>query len=40
VCHGDRLKPEVLAVLVHGHSIAEVSRMSLADAQEFMRVSS
>ena len=23
-CNGDRLKPEVLAVLVHGHSIADV----------------
>ncbi|GAA5152018.1 excinuclease ABC subunit UvrA [Microbacterium pseudoresistens] len=37
VCNGDRLKPEVLAVLVHGHSIAEVSHMSLADAQVFMQ---
>lgn len=36
VCNGDRLKPEVLAVQVHGHSIAEVSHLSLADAQEFM----
>ncbi|GAA1844703.1 excinuclease ABC subunit UvrA [Microbacterium koreense] len=35
VCDGDRLKPEVLAVLVHGHSIAEASRMSLADAHAF-----
>ncbi len=35
VCHGDRLKPEVLAVLVHGHSIAEASRLSLAEAQEY-----
>ena len=25
-CNGDRLKPEVLAVLVHGHSIADASR--------------
>jgi len=37
VCNGDRLKPEVLAVRVHGHSIAEVSHMSLAEAQEFMQ---
>ena len=34
-CNGDRLKPEVLAVLVHGHSIADASRLSLADAQEY-----
>ena len=36
VCNGDRLKPEVLAVQVHGHSIAEVSHLSLADARAFM----
>ncbi|MGY1551878.1 excinuclease ABC subunit UvrA [Microbacterium sp. A588] len=35
-CNGDRLKPEVLAVRVHGHSIAEVSHLSLADASTFM----
>ncbi|PZU27657.1 MAG: excinuclease ABC subunit A [Microbacterium sp.] len=35
VCHGDRLKPEVLAVLVHGRSIADASRMSLGDAQAY-----
>jgi len=35
VCNGDRLKPEVLAVLVHGHSISEASRLSLGDAREF-----
>ena len=35
VCNGDRLKPEVLAVLVHGHSIADASRMSLAEAQAY-----
>ncbi|MET0828537.1 MAG: excinuclease ABC subunit UvrA, partial [Microbacterium sp.] len=34
-CDGDRLKPEVLAVLVHGHSIADASRLSLADAQAY-----
>ncbi len=38
VCDGDRLKPEVLAVQVHGHSIAEVSHKSLAEAQEFMQL--
>jgi excinuclease ABC subunit A len=35
VCNGDRLKPEVLAVLVHGRSIADASRLSLADAQRY-----
>ncbi len=36
VCEGNRLKPEVLSVLVHGHSISEVSHLSLSDAREFM----
>ncbi len=35
VCDGDRLKPEVLAVLVDDTSIAAASRMSLSDAREF-----
>jgi excinuclease ABC subunit A len=35
VCNGARLKPEVLSVLVHGYSIADASRLSLADAREF-----
>ena len=34
-CNGDRLKPEVLAVLVHGHSIADASHLSLGDAQAY-----
>ncbi|MDD7930177.1 excinuclease ABC subunit UvrA [Microbacterium thalli] len=34
-CDGDRLKPEVLAVRVHDHSIAQVARLSLADAQAY-----
>ncbi|HET8928152.1 MAG TPA: excinuclease ABC subunit UvrA [Microbacterium sp.] len=34
-CNGDRLKPEVLAVLVHGRSIADASRLSLGEAQEY-----
>ncbi|MEH3088625.1 MAG: excinuclease ABC subunit UvrA [Microbacterium arborescens] len=34
-CDGDRLKPEVLAVLVHERSIADVARLSLADAQTY-----
>ncbi len=36
VCDGRRLKPEVLAVLVHGSNIADVSELSLSDAQAFM----
>ena len=35
VCHGDRLKPEVLAVMVHGHSIAEAAKLSLGDARKY-----
>ena len=36
VCKGKRLKPEVLAVLVHGASIADASQLSLSDARAFM----
>jgi len=36
VCDGKRLKPEVLAVTVDRHSIADVCDLSLADAYEFM----
>jgi len=36
-CHGDRLKKEVLGVTVGGKNIAEVSRLSIADAQAFFR---
>jgi len=36
VCEGKRLKPEVLAVLVHEHSIADVAELSLTDARQFM----
>ena len=36
VCHGKRLKPEVLAVLIHGYNIADVAEMSLADSRSFM----
>jgi excinuclease ABC subunit A len=32
VCHGDRLKPEALAVKIAGHNISEVARRSIADA--------
>lgn len=34
-CHGQRLKPEVLAVTVDGESIAGVTEYSLTDAQAF-----
>ncbi|WGD38617.1 excinuclease ABC subunit UvrA [Lysinibacter sp. HNR] len=36
VCHGKRLKPEVLAVTVGDKSISDVCEMSLSDAQKFM----
>lgn len=36
VCGGKRLKPEVLAVSVGGHSIADVSDLSLEDSFTFM----
>jgi excinuclease ABC subunit A len=31
-CHGQRLKPEVLAVRVHGHNIAAVNSMTIDEA--------
>jgi excinuclease ABC subunit A len=37
VCEGKRLKPEVLAVTVHGHNIADVAELSLLDAFDFMQ---
>jgi excinuclease ABC subunit A len=36
VCNGQRLKPEVLAVLVDGESISAVANLSLAGAHQFM----
>jgi len=36
VCDGKRLKPEVLSVLIHDHSIADVGLLSLTDARSFM----
>jgi excinuclease ABC subunit A len=36
-CDGTRLKPIVLAVTVHGKSIAEVSAMSISDCADFLR---
>jgi len=37
VCRGKRLKPEVLAVTVEGHSIADITELSLAEAHAFMQ---
>jgi excinuclease ABC subunit A len=37
VCEGKRLKPEVLAVTVHDHNIADVAELSLLDAFDFMQ---
>ncbi|MGN0778269.1 MAG: excinuclease ABC subunit UvrA [Aristaeellaceae bacterium] len=37
VCHGQRLKPEALAVTVGGMNLAQVSEMSIADARAFFR---
>ena len=34
VCDGQRLKPEVLAVLVAGHNISAIAELSLADAHQ------
>ena len=36
-CNGARLRPEVLAVKVTGHSIAEVCNISLGEASEFFK---
>ncbi|WP_092965560.1 excinuclease ABC subunit UvrA [Agromyces sp. CF514] len=36
VCDGKRLKPEVLSVLIHDASIADVGLLSLTDARAFM----
>ena len=37
VCHGQRLKPEVLAVTVGGISIAEFSSYTIKEAHEFLQ---
>ena len=31
-CHGQRLKPEILAVKVHGHNIAQINSMTIDEA--------
>jgi excinuclease ABC subunit A len=36
-CQGSRLKPESLAVLVGGHSIADVCQLPIREADEFLR---
>ncbi|MEP6853043.1 MAG: excinuclease ABC subunit UvrA [bacterium] len=36
-CAGTRLKPEILAVTIGGRSIAEVSALSIGEANEFFR---
>jgi excinuclease ABC subunit A len=36
-CEGTRLKPEILAVTVHGRSIAEVAALSIGEACEWLR---
>jgi excinuclease ABC subunit A len=37
VCHGARLRPEVLAVTVAGRNIAEVSSLTIGEAAGFLR---
>jgi excinuclease ABC subunit A len=37
VCDGSRLKPESLAVLVGGRSIADICRLPIRDCDEFLR---
>ncbi len=36
-CHGQRLKPEALAVTVNGRNLAQVSDMSILDARSFFK---
>jgi excinuclease ABC subunit A len=36
VCHGTRLKPEILAVKLNDRSIAEVTSLSIGDASEWL----
>jgi excinuclease ABC subunit A len=36
VCHGTRLKPEILAVKLNGRSIAEVTSLSIGDASDWL----
>ena len=36
VCHGQRLKPEILAVTIGGKNIAEITDFSISELSEFM----
>src|SRR3712207_9106728 len=36
VCHGTRLKPEILAVKLNDRSIAEVTNLSIGDASQWL----
>ena len=36
VCHGTRLKPEILAVKLNGRSIAEITGLSIGEASEWL----
>jgi excinuclease ABC subunit A len=36
-CQGTRLKPEILAVTIHGRSIAELAALSIGEANEWLR---
>jgi excinuclease ABC subunit A len=36
-CQGTRLKPEILAVTIHGRSIAELSALSIGEANEWLQ---
>ncbi|SDE64113.1 Excinuclease ABC subunit A [Blastococcus fimeti] len=36
VCHGTRLKPEILAVKLEGRSIAEVTNLSIGEASQWL----
>jgi excinuclease ABC subunit A len=36
VCHGTRLKPEILAVKLSGRSIADVTNLSIGEASEWL----
>lgn len=38
-CHGSRLKPEVLSILVGGKNIDEVTRMPVRECRDFSRAS-
>ena len=37
LCHGTRLKKEILSVLINGKNIYEMTNMSIADLYEFMK---